>query len=59
MSATATRPATIVEVTLASYHFVFWIAAALLLGGALLTALLFTSGPIPVNKAEMNGAQPA
>jgi MFS family permease len=49
-AATATHPATIVEATLASYHFVFWIAAALFLGGALLTAFLFRSGPLPVNK---------
>jgi EmrB/QacA subfamily drug resistance transporter len=44
-AATATRPATIVEATLASYHFVFWIAAALFLGGAVLAALLFRGAP--------------
>jgi len=48
-AATATQTATIVEATLASYHFVFWIAAALFLGSAILAALLFRSGPLPVN----------
>jgi len=48
-AATATDPATIAEATLASYHFVFWIAAALFLGSALLAAFLFRSGPLPVN----------
>ena len=44
--ATATQPATIVQATLASYHFVFWIAAALFLGGAMLAALLLRRGPM-------------
>lgn len=48
-AATATHPATILEATLASYHFMFWIAAALFLGSAILAALLFRSGPSPVN----------
>jgi sugar phosphate permease len=42
-AATATQMATI-----ASYHLVFWIAAAVFLGSAVLAALLFRSGPLPV-----------
>ncbi|GAA4386690.1 MFS transporter [Tsukamurella soli] len=41
-------PATIVDATLVSYHLVFWVAAALFLGGAVLTGLLFRSGPLAV-----------
>jgi EmrB/QacA subfamily drug resistance transporter len=48
-AATATHPATILEATLASYHFVFWIAAALFLANAALAALLFRSGPFRVS----------
>jgi hypothetical protein len=47
-SARAMDPAAIAEATLASYHFVFWIATALFLGSAVLAALLFRSGPLPV-----------
>ena len=47
-AATATDPATIVEATLASYHVVFWIAAALFLLSGILAAALFRSGPVPV-----------
>ena len=47
-AATATPLATTVAATLASYHFVFWIAAALFLGSAALAAILFRSGPLPV-----------
>jgi EmrB/QacA subfamily drug resistance transporter len=49
-AATAAQPATIVDATLAGYHFVFWIAAALFLGGAVVAALLFRSGPLPVSQ---------
>ncbi|MGF6883972.1 EmrB/QacA subfamily drug resistance transporter [Nocardia sp. GAS34] len=45
-AATATRPATIAEATLTSYHFVFWLAAALFLAGAVLAALLLRRGPL-------------
>ncbi|MGW5714980.1 MFS transporter [Amycolatopsis sp. NPDC003865] len=38
-------PATLAAATFAGYHFVFWIAAALFLGGALLSAGLFRGGP--------------
>jgi EmrB/QacA subfamily drug resistance transporter len=48
-AATATHPATILEATLASYHLVFWIGAALFLGSAALAALLFHSGPFRVS----------
>jgi MFS family permease len=46
---TATQPATVVAATLASYHVVFWIAAALFLGGAVLAALLLRRSPLPVD----------
>ncbi|WP_328451936.1 MFS transporter [Amycolatopsis sp. NBC_00438] len=49
-AATAAQPSTIVDATLSSYHFVFWIAAALFLGGAVVAALLFRSGPLPVTQ---------
>jgi len=44
-AATATTAATRVAATLHGDHFVFWIAAALLLAGVVLAALLFRSGP--------------
>ena len=49
-AATAANPATIVDATLAGYHFVFWLAAALFLGGAVVSAVLFRSGPLPVTE---------
>ena len=62
-AATAHSNATLVDATLASYHFVFWIAAALLVAGALLSALLFRSGPLPISTnprpAPQTTAQPA
>jgi EmrB/QacA subfamily drug resistance transporter len=48
-AATASRPTTITAATIASYHFVFWIAAAIFLGTALLAGLLFRHGPLPVD----------
>lgn len=48
-AATATKPATLRAATLASYHFVFWIAAALFLASGILAALLFRGGPLPVD----------
>jgi hypothetical protein len=48
-AATATHAATITGATLAGYHLVFWIAAAVFLAGAALAALLFRTGPLPVN----------
>ena len=47
-SATATDPATIADATIASYHFVFWVASAMFLGAGILAAILFRSGPLPV-----------
>ena len=48
---TAMQPATIAAATLASYDLVFWIAAALFAVGAVLAALLFRPGPLPVGAA--------
>jgi hypothetical protein len=48
-AATAARPATIADATLAGYHLVFWVAAAVFLGSAVLAAGMFRSGPLPVN----------
>ncbi|MFE3176110.1 MFS transporter [Amycolatopsis sp. NPDC059090] len=46
----AAHPATgtLAEATFAGYRLVFWIAAAVFLGSALLAALLFRSGPLPL-----------
>ena len=49
-AATATEVATRSAATLAGYHFVFWVAAGLFLAGALLTAALFRSGPLPAGE---------
>ena len=46
-AATATATATKTAATLAGYHFVFWAAAGLFLAGAVLTAALFRTGPLP------------
>ncbi|MFI5958919.1 DHA2 family efflux MFS transporter permease subunit [Cryptosporangium sp. NPDC051539] len=35
--------------TIAGYHTVFWIAAAVLVAGAILAAALFRSGPLPID----------
>jgi hypothetical protein len=43
------RPATIADATLAGYHLVFWVAAAVFLASAILAALMFRSGPLPVS----------
>lgn len=48
-AATATQLATITAGTIAGYRLVFWIAAGVFLAGALLAALLFRTGPLPVN----------
>ncbi|WP_082372924.1 MFS transporter [Nocardia sp. NRRL S-836] len=55
-AATAAQPTTITEATLAGYHLVFWIAAAIFLSSAVLAALLFRSGPLPlpVDSAAVN-----
>jgi EmrB/QacA subfamily drug resistance transporter len=47
---TSARPATIADATIAGYHLVFWVAAAVFLGSAVLAALMFRSGPLPVNQ---------
>jgi len=46
-AATAARAAAIADATIAGYRLVFWIAAAVFLGGAALAAALFRSGPLP------------
>ncbi|MFI9275976.1 MFS transporter [Kitasatospora sp. NPDC052896] len=43
-----TQSVTVTEATLASYHLVFWIAAAVFLGSAVVAAVLFPSGPLPL-----------
>ncbi|WP_432839401.1 MFS transporter [Dactylosporangium sp. CA-092794] len=50
-AATASDPATIAGATLASDHLVFWVASAVFLTCAALSALLFRSGPLPVRPA--------
>jgi hypothetical protein len=45
--ATATLTAAIADATIAGYRLVFWIAAAVFLGGAVLAATLFRSGLMP------------
>jgi hypothetical protein len=47
-AATATHTAAIADATIAGYHLVFWIAAAVFLADAAVAALLFRSGPLPV-----------
>ncbi|MFJ9843359.1 MFS transporter [Kitasatospora sp. NPDC101155] len=51
-AATAAETATRTAATLAGYHFVFWVAAALFLAGALLTAALFRSGRLPAGEPD-------
>ncbi|SCG72218.1 MFS transporter [Micromonospora humi] len=48
-AATAAQPATRADATIAGYHLVFWIAAAVFLAAAVLAAALFRSGPLPVD----------
>jgi EmrB/QacA subfamily drug resistance transporter len=48
-AAAATHTSTIANATIASYHLVFWIAAAVFLGCAVLASILFRSGPLPVD----------
>ncbi|MEC3997088.1 MFS transporter [Actinacidiphila sp. DG2A-62] len=45
----ATQAATVANATIAGYHLVFWIAAAVFLVCAILTAALFRSGPLKVD----------
>jgi EmrB/QacA subfamily drug resistance transporter len=47
--ATAALPTTIADATIASYHVVFWIGAAVFLGACVLAAALFRSGPLPID----------
>ena len=49
-AATATQLATITNGTMAGYRLVFWIAAAVFLAGAVLAALLFRRGPLPIDE---------
>ena len=55
-AATATRPATIAEAAFAGYRLVFWIAAGVFSGTAILAALLFRSGPLPVDAGHASAA---
>lgn len=48
-AATAAQVATTAEASLFGYHIVFWAAAGVFSGGAILTAALFRSGPLPVD----------
>ena len=43
------QAAAIADATIAGYRLVFWIAAAVFLAGAALAAVLFRSGPLPVD----------
>jgi EmrB/QacA subfamily drug resistance transporter len=45
----AATPTAVADATIAGYHLVFWITAALFLASAALAALLFRSGPLPVD----------
>jgi EmrB/QacA subfamily drug resistance transporter len=56
-AATATQPATIAEATLASYHLVFWTAAGVFAATAVMAALLFRSGPLPVITSDHSTEQ--
>jgi EmrB/QacA subfamily drug resistance transporter len=58
--ASATLPATIAEATIASYHLVFWCAAAVFIGAAVIAGLLFRSGPLRVGTVSPhnNAGQP-
>jgi hypothetical protein len=55
-AATAARPATIADATLAGYHLVFWVAAAVFLASAILAALM--SGAGPCRSARMPSPSP-
>ena len=48
-AATAAQAATVIDATISGYHQVFWIAAAVFAGTAVLAAALFRSGPLPVS----------
>jgi hypothetical protein len=48
-AAAAAQPATLSAATIASYHLVFWIAAGVFLVSGAVAALLFRSGPLPVD----------
>jgi MFS family permease len=48
-AATATQAATVTDATISGYHQVFWIAAAVFAGTAILAAAPFRSGPLPVD----------
>jgi len=46
----ANLPATMVDATIAGNRAVFWAAAAVFLTGAVVAAMLFRSGPLPINR---------
>lgn len=59
-AATGTPAAAAASAAIAGYHLVFWIAAAVFLAGAILAAVLFRSGPLPVTAdAEPDRGGPA
>ncbi len=45
----APSPEVIGQATLDGYHIAFWIGAALFAGGAVISALVFRSGPVEVD----------
>jgi EmrB/QacA subfamily drug resistance transporter len=47
--ASQAQAAAVTAATLASYHVVFWIAAAVFVAGGVATAILFRSGPLPID----------
>jgi EmrB/QacA subfamily drug resistance transporter len=56
--AVAAQPATLSAATIASYHLVFWIAAAVFLVSGAVAALLFRSGPLPAGPEPAVAAAP-
>ena len=57
-AAAAAQPAVIAAATIASYHLVFWIAAAVFLVSGALAALLFRSGPRPADPDAAVSSEP-
>jgi len=51
----ANLPATMVDATIAGNRAVFWAAAAVFLTGAVVAAMLFRSGPLPINRPSDPG----
>ena len=51
-AATGTAPRTITDATIAGDHLVFWAASAVFLSCAVLAALMFRSGPLPIQHSD-------